>query len=449
VQTQVNRTVTYERDPQAGADWYKKGIGIGSEYGVGDDGEYDYQHIRNIRSLLMNFTYSYVDEFYGGSQGGNDSPGEPSTTMVSNALNEGRSIINYCGHGSATSWGTTGFSNSNVNTLTNDNKLPFITSVACNNGEFDDTTCFGEAWLRATHNGQPTGAIGAYMSSISQSWDPPMEAQDEFNNILVGLYENNTKTTYGALCFNGAMSMIDDYGADGIAMADTWIVFGDPSVQVRTDIPATMVVTHDSFIPNGAETFEVDVAGVPNALCAISSDGELLGNGYSDQTGHAIIQFFSPISISGDVQLVVTGFNTIPYMATLTVGEPNLPPEKPAKPTGRITGKPGNTYMYSTTTTDPEGDGISYQWDWGDGNFSEWLGPYASGNTISTQKSWAQKGSYSIRVKARDFQGHESNWSDPLDVTMPYNLPFIPRLITLLETLFPHLFHFFETLTQI
>ncbi len=84
-----------------------------------------------------------------------------------------------------------------------------------------------------------------------------MEAQDEFNNILVGLYADNIKTTYGALCFTGAMSMIDDYGSDGIAMADTWIVFGDPSVQVRTDIPATMEVTHDSFIPNGAETFEV------------------------------------------------------------------------------------------------------------------------------------------------------------------------------------------------
>jgi hypothetical protein len=136
-------------------------------------------------------------------------------------------------------------------------------------------------------------------------------------------------------------------------------------------------------------------------------------------------------------------------MATLTVGEPNLPPEKPAKPTGRITGTPGNTYMYSTTTTDPEGDGISYQWDWGDGNFSEWLGPYASGSTIATQKSWAEKGTYSIRIKAKDIQGHESNWSDPLDITMPYNLPFIPRLINLLETLFPHLFHFFETLTSI
>jgi len=448
-QTQANRTIAYESDPQIDAQWYEKGVGIASSQGTGDDNEYDYQHIRNIRTLLLNFTYTLVDELYDGSQGGGDAGGDPSTTMVATALNEGRSIINYCGHGSMTSWGSSGFSNSNVNALTNDNMLPFITSVACNNGEFDSGTCFGEAWLRATHNGQPIGAIGAYMSSISQSWDPPMEAQDEFNNILIGLYPENQKTTYGALCYNGAMSMIDDYGADGITEADAWTVFGDPSVQVRTDIPFTMEVIYDEFIPNGAETFEVDVIGLPNALCAISADGALLGNGYSDQTGHAIIQFFSPIGATGEVQLVVTGFNAIPYMATIMVGEPNLPPAKPDKPTGRATGQPGNTYMYSSSTTDPESDAVYYLWDWGDGNFSEWVGPYASGNSVSTQKSWTEQGNYSIRVKAKDSQGHESSWSDPLDVTMPYNLPYFVKLLDLLETLFPRLFHFFENFAHI
>jgi hypothetical protein len=449
VLTQANRTINYERDPQVGADWYSKGIGIGSEYGIGDDNEYDYEHIRNIRGLLMNFTYTYVDEFYGGSQGGGDAPGEPSTSMVATALNEGRSILNYCGHGSMTSWGTSGFSNSNVNALTNDNMLPFIVSVACNNGEFNSGTCFGEAWLRATNNGQPTGAIGAYMSSISQSWDPPMEAQDEFNNILVGLYPDNQRTTYGALCYEGAMSMNDKYNADGWEMTDTWILFGDPSVQVRTDTPAEMTVNHPSFIPNGADTFELDVPGLAGALCAISVDGVLLGNGYSDASGHAIVTFFEPISVSGEVQLVVTGFNKIPYMATLTVGEPNLLPETPDRPTGRTSGQPGNTYMYSTQTTDPDGDQVLYMWDWGDGSFSEWLGPYTSGQSASAQKSWAEKGNYSIRVKAKDIHGGESDWSDPLVVTMPYNIPLIVRLGSLFEKLFPQLFHIIENLLKV
>ena len=63
--------------------------------------------------------------------------------------------------------------------------LPFILSVACNNGTFTNGTCFGEAWLRATNGGQPTGAIATYMSYISQSWDPPMCGQDEVVDLLV------------------------------------------------------------------------------------------------------------------------------------------------------------------------------------------------------------------------------------------------------------------------
>jgi MYXO-CTERM domain-containing protein len=123
---------------------------------------------------------------------------------------------------------TSGFSNADVNALTNDGKLPFIFAVACVTGAFDQGTCFGESWLRATHNGAPTGAIGAYMSSINQSWDPPMAGQDEADRLLV----NEAAFSYGALCFAGSGKMMDDYAADGVAMFDTWIVFGDPSVRV-------------------------------------------------------------------------------------------------------------------------------------------------------------------------------------------------------------------------
>ncbi len=40
----------------------RKGVGIASEQGsgIGDDGEYDYQHLRNVRTLLLNFTYALL-----------------------------------------------------------------------------------------------------------------------------------------------------------------------------------------------------------------------------------------------------------------------------------------------------------------------------------------------------------------------------------------------------
>ncbi|MCK4902026.1 MAG: peptidase C25, partial [Thermoplasmatales archaeon] len=172
LQTQVERTLEYEQNPQAGEDWYKKGLGVASNQGSGDDGEYDDEHMDVIRDKLLAYTYIEVEQSY-------DPWG--TSTIIANALNAGTSTVNYCGHGSPTSWGNGGgFSNSDVNSLVNDNMLPFITSVACNNGEFDSYTCFAEAWMRATNNGEPTGSIANFMSTISQSWSPPMDAQDEF-----------------------------------------------------------------------------------------------------------------------------------------------------------------------------------------------------------------------------------------------------------------------------
>jgi agmatine deiminase len=128
---------------------------------------------------------------------------------------------------------------------------------------------------------------------------------------------------------------------------------------------------------------------------------------------------------------------------------PNTPPEQPQRPTGQASGKIGTTYVYSTQTTDADGDQIYYQWDWGDGNFSDWLGPFASGASATAQHAWATKGTYSVRVKAKDVQGAESNWSEPLAITMPCNLTifqgfiehfierWFPRLYTVLTLLHP------------
>jgi len=124
--------------------------------------------------------------------------------------------------------------------------------------------------------------------------------------------------------------------------------------------------------------------------------------------------------------------------------EPNTPPEQPQRPSGEISGKVETTYTYSTMTTDVDGDEVYYLWDWGDGNFSEWLGPCVSATTVSAQKSWGTKGTYPIRVKAKDVYGNESNWSEPLSVTMPRNQMFLVSFFETLEQWFPHIFLFFR-----
>ncbi len=223
VTTQVDRTLYYERDLSSSASWFKHAIGMGSSEGPGHNSEYDYQHINNILSDLSGYGYTtHTNHQSGGS-----------TTNLTNLINNGAGTMFYCGHGSDTCWscGWT-FCVSNVNGLTNEYELPFIYSVACVVGNFKNQTCFCESWQRATNNGNPTGSVAHCGSTINQSWVPPMDAQDEMADLLVSA--NGPKRTFGGTFVNGMFKMIDLNGSGGESMADTWVCFGDSSVQLRT-----------------------------------------------------------------------------------------------------------------------------------------------------------------------------------------------------------------------
>ncbi len=318
VVTQVQRTIDYEKNPIADdTDWYTHCIGVASNQGPGDDNEYDYQHIRNIGdNKLIPFTYDYAYEYFDGSQGGNDEDGNPNASDVAVGVNEGATVINYTGHGSTTSWGSSGFSNSNVNQLTNTGKLPFIISVACVNGNFVNSTCFAEAWLRAENDGEPTGAVATIMSTINQSWNPPMRGQDEMIDVLIGADENNVKRTFGGLTMNGCMGMNDAYGSQGDEMTDTWTIFGDPSLMVRTAVPVDLTVTHPEILFLGTSSLTI-TCNADDGLAALSMDGELIGSAFIED-GTATIEFDELMNIV-TLDLVVTAFNFRPYIATIDV----------------------------------------------------------------------------------------------------------------------------------
>jgi hypothetical protein len=108
----------------------------------------------------------------------------------------------------------------------------------------------------------------------------------------------------------------------------------------------------------------------------------------------------------------------------------NSPPIKPTI-IGSISGKSGIEYEYSFSTTDPDGDNIFYHIYWGDDSDKEIIGPIVSGDTATVKHIWSEQGVYSIKAKAKDIVGLESDWSDPLIVTI--------AKIKLINTLFPRL----------
>ncbi len=320
VETQLQRFVQYE---QANAgNHFSAAVGIASQEGPGDDGELDYEHSRLMLEDLLGFTYVTGHELYEGDQGGNDAPEWPEPADLKSVLEQGVGLVLYTGHGSSSSFGTSGFSNSDIAELQNPGILPVIWSVACVNGEFDNGTCFAEAWMRATYNGQPTGAASVLMSSINQSWNPPMAAQDEMVDILSGLVPDASSRRFGAISLNGCMKMNDEYGAAGDEMTDTWHIFGDPSLLLRTTVPMTMTVSHPAIANIGQTTMQVQCS-VDGARVTLVQDGLLLGsvlsaNGTADFT-------ILPLASASPIVVTATAFNYTPYSGSISVEATSAP----------------------------------------------------------------------------------------------------------------------------
>jgi len=117
----------------------------------------------------------------------------------------------------------------------------------------------------------------------------------------------------------------------------------------------------------------------------------------------------------------------------------------PAEPTidGPTSGKPGTSYTYTISNIGIED--VYFFIDWGDDTYTWWFGPYTSGETATAKHTWTEEGTYTIKAKAKDTNGLESDWG-MLEVTMPknkpyFNAPFLqflenhPRLFPLLRQL--------------
>ena len=317
VTTQVDKVIHYERDVTAADTWLSIGQGVSKNEGAGSGhfGEADYQHIDYIRDTLLHYNYTSIHRDYQNVQGVSSS-----AAIISQHINEGVSIINYCNHGSPTSWGVFNYSNSHINALTNDNKLPFIWSVACNNGQLDySQPCFAEAWMRATNNstGEPTGAIGGMFSYISQPWQPPMYGQDEMNNVLTE--HRSIKRTLGGISTDGNMKILDQYNSNGQGLAtyQFWLLFGDPTLTVRNMTPANMNVTHASSMSTNATSFMVNATNGNGALATLTRNNEIMGSA-TINNGVANITFTAP-GTTGTATLTVFGYNKITYIATIQI----------------------------------------------------------------------------------------------------------------------------------
>jgi len=111
---------------------------------------------------------------------------------------------------------------------------------------------------------------------------------------------------------------------------------------------------------------------------------------------------------------------------------------------GVTNGTKGEEYSYTIVSTDPNGDDIYYYIEWGDGQIEDWFGPYPSGETAIAKHIWEEQGTYTIRAKAKDTNGFESDWAE-LEVSMPRNRAINTPFLDFLQH-YPILYQLFQRL---
>jgi len=138
----------------------------------------------------------------------------------------------------------------------------------------------------------------------------------------------------------------------------------------------------------------------------------LTGNALSVITDQNALR--TALGISGQTNLVCLH---IAMVGHVNQSSQNNPPAAPSL-SGPSQGTSGILYNYTVSATDVDGDDVFYLIDWGDQTTTGWAGPFPSGTSMTFNHSWALKGTYAIKARAKDSPGLESSWSTPILMTI-------------------------------
>jgi len=134
--------------------------------------------------------------------------------------------------------------------------------------------------------------------------------------------------------------------------------------------------------------------------------------------------------------------NYIGYLHAFGSVYSNEPPDTPTI-SGTLTGKVRKPYYYEFSTNDPDNNAIMFYVDWGDSTYTDWTAKAGSGEIVRIEHTYNMKTDYTIKAKAKDEFGGESDWAT-LEVSMPKNSAIFTPFFSILENhprMFPILRH--------
>lgn len=104
--------------------------------------------------------------------------------------------------------------------------------------------------------------------------------------------------------------------------------------------------------------------------------------------------------------------------------------------TGPNSGRPNINYNFNFSAVDPQGDDFYLYVNWGDKTYTNWLGPYNTGDVIQLNHSFPEQKNYTIKARANDTYdnlGKEQPFEFSVTKSKVFEKLEIMRLIILLR----------------
>lgn len=330
IQNVVNKLILYQTSPVT-AD-IKKALMVGEKLDVSTYGDTYKDEVANggtyngytTIGIPSSFT---VDRLYASEGGWNK-------TDIFSAFNSGTHLLNHLGHSDVTynmqmytsDLTTTNFQNNGIN-----HELVITYSQGCYNGAFDNRN--------------------STLQYVADSY------AEEFTTLSTGTVASIANSRYGwyvqsgtnggsqffdrqffDAIFNENIFTIGDINSDSKEDNVTYIntgegvvrwcayetnLFGDPTMDIWTDVPANITVTYPDSIATGVSQiyFQTDT---PFARIGLMQGDFLIGKGITDASGNLLITFENPITNADTISVSITGHNRNRHLGNILV-IPNQP----------------------------------------------------------------------------------------------------------------------------
>jgi len=242
------------------------------------------------------------------------------TAMITNSVNNGRTILCYSGHGSEYGWSSVAYGQSDIRNLTNPNLYPFVLSHACLTGSFSVAESFGETWAKVANK----GGIAFWGASNYTYWDE----DDILEKRMFQAAFAETCYSIGSMTDKALWYVYLYYSGGGYSRyyLDAYNVMGDPSIDMWTKVAESLYVDFPTSISAGANTVTITVqksglVPVNGALVCIYKAGEVFETGYTDALGQVTL-YPSPVTL-GTVDVTVSNHNFLPFADSMQVSSKN------------------------------------------------------------------------------------------------------------------------------